>query len=158
MKNNKINHEWSVLCLNAVLDKDTNNLSLINLIEQISLDVELKEGNEWDDKKGDSFPLNMVIVSRLRKVVDDQDLVNGNIKVDFISPNKETISSFEQGFELGKGIDNIRMRFGIGGLVLKTSGVYYFVVNLREGEEDKYKKVYSLPLKVTLNIKKHGSN
>lgn len=158
MKNSKINHEWSVLCSSAVLDKDTNNLSLINLIEQISLDVELKEENQWDENKGDAFPLNMVIVSRLRKVVDDQDLVKGNIKVDFISPNKETISSFEQGFELGQGIDNMRMRFGIGGLVLKTSGIYYFVVNLSEGEGNKYKKVYSLPLKVTLNIKRYGSN
>lgn len=158
MKNSKINHEWSVLCSNALVDKDSNNLSLINLIEQISLDVELKEGNVWDDNKGDAFPLNMVIVSRLRKVIDDQDLVNGDIKVDFISPEKETISSFQQNFELGKGIDNIRIRFGIGGLVLKTSGIYNFVINLREDSNEKYNKVYSVPLKVALNIKKYGEN
>lgn len=151
-----INHEWSILCSSSLLDKETNNLSLINVIEQIVLDVELKEGIEWDDKKGDAFPFNMVIVTRLRKIIDEQDIVNGDIKVDFVAPDKSMISSFEQNFELAKGVDNTRLRFGIGGLVLRTSGIYHFVINLKEN--DRYKEVYSLPLKVTLNIKKYDPN
>jgi hypothetical protein len=158
MKKNMINHEWSVLCTNAIVDNDTNNISLFNVIEQVKLDVNLKDDKEWDEKTGDNFPVNMILVTRLRKMVDEKKLVKGNLKIDLISPDKKPLGSFEQDFELIDGVDNMRMRVGIEGLKITKSGIYYFVVNLKEESEEKYKKVYSLPLKVNLNIKKNDAN
>lgn len=152
MQKTQVKHEWSLLCSNAIVDRDSNNLSLLNVIEQVSLDVNLKEGQEWDEKAGDMFPLNMVIVTRLRKIISEEESAVGAMKIDFISPDNKMVSSFEQDFELGKGIDNIRMRFGIGGLKLGKSGIYNFVISLKDGSDEKFKKAYSLPLKVTLNV------
>lgn len=158
MKETKINHEWSILCSKSIIDKELNNLSLVNLIEQLSFDVEMKDGQVWNEKEGDIFPLEMVIVTRLRKISEPDVTSSGRVGIDLVDPDNNILSSFEQDFELGEGIENIRMRFGIAGLKLTKSGLYHFAVSTKEEGDDKYKKVYSLPLKVNLNIRPHSSN
>lgn len=152
MKENKISHEWSVLCSKSILDKDTNNLSLINLIEQIGFDVQLTEGSSWDESVGEVFQLEMVLVSRFRKLVADTEVVSFDTKIDFVSPEGKIIASYEQPVEMGQGMDNIRARYGIGGLRITKEGMYQFVVNTKEQGAEKYKKLYSVPLKIGLNF------
>jgi len=147
----KIIQEWSILCSNSLVDMDSNNLSLFNIIEQINL--ELKTDKKFDEKAGDDFPLSMVLVSRFRKTIPEDEPIKGDVKIDFISPDKELLGSFSQSLELGVGIDNIRIRSGIEGLKLTKSGMYHFVIFLKEQSEKKFEVVYSLPLKVTLNVK-----
>jgi len=149
----KIIQEWSILCSNSLVDVDSNNLSLFNIIEQINLNIELKSDKKFDEKAGDIFPLNMVLVSRFRKTIPEDEPIEVDVKIDFVSPDKELLGSFSQSFELGSGIDNIRLRSGIQGLKLTKSGMYNFVIFLKEQSEEKFDAVYSLPLKVTLNVK-----
>lgn len=152
MKNKQVNHEWTVLCSSSIVDRDLNNLSLINLIERLNLNVDLKEGNSWDENEGDTFPLNMVVVTRLRKIAPKDEVVTGSIRLEFVSPDKKGLGTFENDFELKSDVDNIRMRFGIGALRLTKSGLYHFDVSVKESDEGKFKKLYSLPLEVNLNI------
>ena len=35
-------HIWSILCRNAIVDKDTNNVSLLNVIERIIFEPKQK--------------------------------------------------------------------------------------------------------------------
>ena len=158
MTNNKIQHEWSVICSTSLLDKDSNNLSLINLIEQINLKIGLESGKKWDKDKGNSFPVNLVIVSRFRKLIPIEEPVNGRVKIDFVSPEEKILGTFEQGFEVGKNLDNIRIRIGVPTLQLTITGIYYFVVSFQDGSTDTFSKAYSIPLKVNLQVNYDESN
>jgi hypothetical protein len=145
-----LNHEWSILCSRSILDKDTNNLSLINLIEQLNVPFQLDEGSAWDEEKGAEFPLEMVLVSRFRKLVSEEEVVSFETKVDFLSPDNVVIASFEQPLEMGHGMDNVRIRYGIGGLRLTKNGMYNFVIHYREKNSKDFMKIHTVPLKVTL--------
>lgn len=146
----KINHEWSVLSSSSIVDQDSNNLSLINTIEQIAFDAQLGSGETFN-KEGEVIPFNMVITTRLRKLIPANLSVKGSLKIDFVDPKHSQMGTFSQDFEMGADIKNIRIRSGIAGLKVTESGLYHFEIYLKEEDMD-YEKIYSLPLEMILNI------
>lgn len=147
----KVNHEWSVLCSQALLDKETNNLTLVNVIEQVAFDVQVPKGQILPEG-AQIFPMNSVLISRIRKTTNDNETVSGKWGVKVLGPEKEIFGFFEKEFEMGSGIKNFRMKANIEGMKVTSSGVYCFEVSLKEGESD-YEVVYSVPLEIKLDVK-----
>jgi len=149
----QINHEWSILCSQSIVDTDTNNLSLINLIEQLKLNINLNEGKKFDENEGVIFPLNMVLVSRFHKITTEEIESKCDVKIDFVSPDNKVLGSYEQEIVMAKDVRNIRMRFGITALKFTKTGLYNFVVNCKQKEENTYTSIGNVPLDVFLEAK-----
>lgn len=147
----EITHEWSILCSYSIVDRDANNLSLINVIEQVAFDVQLQDGQSSDE--GIVLPLNTVIVSRFRKLAEEDKIVRAQMQINFVDPKGKNLGTFEESIELNSGVKNIRMRSGVEGLRVTTSGLYKFDVAIKEENQEEFTKLYSLPLEVALNIK-----
>ena len=146
-----IQHEWSIISASSLVDQDTNNLSLINIIEEVSFEAQLKKDQSFDHE-GEIIPLNMVISTRLRKLNETNETARGNIQIDFRDPKNKKMATFTQDFEMIPGVKNIRIRSGIAGLKVTQSGLYNFEILLKEIDAESYTKVYSLPLMMNLKI------
>lgn len=151
---NKIGLEWAILCSQSLVDSQTNNISLVNLIEQIKFEGEVKDKSKtFNSEDGEIIQVSMELVSRFRKLVDPEEVISFECEVDFLDPNGKRLATFNNEILLDTEIQNLRMRFGIAGLKVTKSGLYNFVIMLREKGGKAYTEFGKVPLDVILIMK-----
>jgi len=133
----KITHVWSVLCGQSVINSDNNQISLLNLMEQ--LDINSVTKNAKDLEKEINVPIAYEVVSFWVKL-DEVKQLKGFVDLSVINPDNVEKHLFSNKFEMSPAIKRLRTRFKINGLVVKDNGIYTFVVKYRENEEDKSKE------------------
>ena len=134
-----IDHVWTVVCSRSVIDRDSNNVSLQNVIEQLSLRVEpVPEG---------VCPIPLHVVTLWART--DLDVpARGYVRLTFLSPSSDAlIGPLEAEIDL---VDyrRHRTRAGFAVLPLRESGRYVFLVELRIEDEDEWQQVAAIPLEV----------
>ena len=137
-----INHIWSVLCENSILDQDTKLISMINVLEELTIP---------DEPVPDKILQVVVSLVTLWVRSDIHTPSQGFARYDFTSPSGEVLQSLEQPVDLTK-YERLRARGQFAGLKLPEAGQYYFNIKFRGNERDEWDRVAALPLKV--NFKK----
>ncbi len=148
-----LKHIWSVLCGSSVLDQDTNNLTLNNLIEQVSIKLSKEdvEKKEKEKTKGFAVPVQMQVVVRIMKTAQDVNLAF-ELKLDLINPSGEIVNSMNPiNIALKKGLKNVRVRNNIPVLFVDKEGEYIIVVSIKEAGESKFTEVDRVPLDVKVS-------
>jgi len=142
VKEKQVEHIWSILCSNSTLDKDSNNLSLFNLIEQ--LNVNTKE----DLKSGKAFniPIALEFVSRFKKNI--VGALNLEVELKIIDPESKTIGTFTKEIDFRKELRNFRLRNRFEGFRVTVPGTYYFEIGIRDKKTDPFTVVCRSPLEV----------
>src|SRR3989344_4716824 len=146
-----IRHLWSVLCSSSVLSADTNNLSLNNLIERITIPISKEQSNQRNDKaaKGYIIPIEFEVVSRFLKTTDQALALE--LKFDIVNPQGAILVSLPpNNFGIQKGIKNLRLRTKITPLPVDQSGEFTIVVLIKEAGESQFSEVDRIPLEVIL--------
>ena len=128
-----INHIWSILCERVSIDKETNLISYLTCIEEITADKMpaihqlLVFGSLWqtDQPKKDTLSFRLSLISPLGK---EKILVESDPQL----------------------IDKERHRTNIilNGIPLEQVGKYIFKLQMKT--EEKWKTVSELPLKITV--------
>lgn len=129
-----IQHAWSVLCERAITDKDTNNISLIYCIEQITtIRLPLQ------------FP--QITFSTLWYKTDQKDTNPYDLSLKFFveKPNQEKELIGETRAKIEK--PRHRFNFSIGGFLFSHEGTYLFSVEYNL-ENQGWKKTNQIPLQV----------
>ncbi len=134
-------HIWSILCTKTSIDKDTNNISIFDVIERISIAGAPSEENValavqaelailWA-RSDHSIP--ETAVGRLRLVAPDGAVLGTT------------------GFEINLGEPHVRLRtvMRISSLPLRGPGIYNFVVEVQAPEDQRWRPVSSTPLEVS---------
>lgn len=151
---NKVNLEWALLCSQSLVDTQSNNISLLNVIEQIKFEGEVKDkSKQFNTEGGEMIPVSMELVSRFRKLADPEEVLKLKCEVDFNDPDNKKLATFNNELLLDKGIQNLRMRFGIGGLKVTKSGLYNFSIKLKDSGKKTYTELTKVPLEVILVVK-----
>jgi len=130
-----IEHIWSVLCSRSVIDSETNNVSIQDVIEQITINAEPTENGFLP------FPLELITLwgrENLKKPA------NGTERVSFVTPSGKSTQISEAKIDLSK-VERHRQRVRLQGLPISESGKYYFRVELLE-DSDQYHDVAAIPL------------
>ena len=134
-------HVWSVLAQRVIQDRTSNQLSLIDLIDVISV----KFDRPPDSEKQLAFQLNLQLVSswmRSNPATPEQ----GTTRLSVVSPTgKRSVGSGELLIDL-RTTPNARTIFRTGKLPYTGPGTYGFVVELRQGKS--WKRVASVPFEV----------
>jgi hypothetical protein len=134
-----IDHVWTVVCSRAVIDRDSNNVSLQNVIEQLRIQADpLPDG---------VLPIPLQLATLWARA-DLEVPARGYVRVTFLSPSSEAlIGPFESEIDL---IDyrRHRTRADFKGLPLRESGRYVFRVELRIEDQDQWHQVAAIPLEV----------
>lgn len=131
-----IEHIWSILCSRSVIDAETNNVSIQDVIEQIIISAKPMDNG--------FLPIQLELITLWGR--EANDAIKGVERVTFISPSGKTEVVSEAEIDLSK-VERHRQRVRFPGLPISDSGKYYFKVEMKIGTNE-WKQVSAIPLQV----------
>jgi hypothetical protein len=132
-----IEHVWSILCSRSVIDAETNNVSIQDVVEQITINAE--------PTKNGFLPIPLELITLWgRKKIDEPS--NGVERVTFITPSGISTIVSEAEINL-TNVERFRHRVRFRGLPVSESGKHYFNVEIKNENAD-WQQVSSIPLKI----------
>ena len=135
-----IDHVWTVVCRQSVIDRDSKNLSLFNVLEQIAVQGEANTGERR------LIPMDLEVVSLWSR--SDYDVsAKGVQRLTLLSPDEESLASGEQEIDLSKH-RRFRNRARFRGLPMKGAGRYVFRVDQMTEGGVEWQHVTDIPLEV----------
>lgn len=134
-----IDHVWTVVCSDAVIDSDSKNVSIHNVIEQIIVSVK-------PEPKG-VLPIEFDIVTLWVRSDFDKPSV-GHARISLLSPSGQKLKELEYDLNALADFERLRARQHFRGLPAPESGRYTFYVELKNEGEEEWHHVASVPLKV----------
>lgn len=140
-------HIWSILCRSSQIDVDTNNLSINNVFEQLVVTVDPKTAVKG--LKTINIPLEYEFVSLWVKE-NQEKKIKAEITLDIADPQGNLLKSFTQSGKMPETMRRLRTRFRIQGLGLTTSGIYKFIVKIKEEGRKDFRTASEVPLEVHL--------
>ena len=134
-----IDHVWTVVCSHAIIDRDSNNVSLLDVIEQLNI-------GEEPHPEG-CIALSFDIVTLWARADPDVP-ARGHGRVTFLSPsgtvNDGPFEFVVDVFEHSR--NRTRGRFQL--LHISESGRYTFRVELRGEDETEWCQVAAIPIEI----------
>jgi hypothetical protein len=148
-----VRYIWSVLCTSSILDSDTQNLTINNVLESVSINVkkETVEKRNTNKTAGYAVAANLHIVSKLIKKTPNKD-VTLELKFEEVDPDGKTLSStIPQKIDFKRQYKNLRWRTNFTPLLVNRSGDYHIRVLLKESDDSEFIEVDRIPLELKLN-------
>ncbi len=154
VKNANVTHLWSVLCQTATVDADSNDLSLIKTIDEMSVSFAnadaLRSFQESAAKGPVTTPTACDLVTLWKKADRAADAVF-DLRVRYQDPDGRSLGEVEIPVRMGAGELRHRHRLNMPGLPMTVPGEYAFVVEVR-AEGGKYKLVDRVPLDIVFRL------
>lgn len=156
------NHGWSVLCVRTIVDRETNQVSLIDAADIFYVDAPDLEETLAETKRagneGLAVPAKLAIATWWYR--SDNEVPEKTIaRLRKINPLGADVSVHEFPVDLLEQTGH-RTFFKIPQFALSEFGRYFFVIEERtspEGEEAQWREVARLPLDVKLGQKPTSS-
>ena len=133
-----IDHIWTVLCSRAVVDNQSNNISLQNVIEQIAvLEVPQPESRlAWP-----------IMVASLWTRTDPDVGAQGTARLTHVSPSGQPLDQIEIEVKLDE-YKRLRTRLTLAEIAIPKVGRYHFRMELQLAGSDEWRQVADIPLTV----------
>jgi hypothetical protein len=143
-----IEHVWSVLCSQSVIDSQTNNMSLMNIVEQLNI---LEDVSAIDSGQLSLIPASLEIVS-LWHTTEYDPVGRTEGRLEITTPDGPVGS---QGFDIIFGADKRRYRtiFKMNAIPFRGLGIYHYVVSMKLHDSDVWVEVANIPLEMTMDAK-----
>lgn len=141
---------WAVFCQHAIVDRVTNNVSVINQLDMLSMQrppqlpsVSARNAKGRKVRTLAAFPCTVVTVWEREKPTVSE---GAEFAVDFLGPKREPLGKF------GAFLDLRKTRRGrhiatVPGIPLVGEGTYHFVLKCRHGV--KWRRVGELTFQLT---------
>ena len=142
-----IKHVWSVLCKQSVIDSESNNISLLNVIEKVEGAVEVK-GKKPKTLK---MPVQMELITLWQRT--SQGKFTFNCKTEIISPENKSLLSIDQDIEFPEDKQRMRNRVRMEFIPITSSGIYVYRTTTSIAEKKNSRFVVEIPLEVEISIK-----
>jgi len=141
-----VKHIWSVLCTLVITDQTRNNVSLIEVVEQLRVRPHSeKEIKDEVNKGAISASMNLVTLW-YRSKHDEAEA--GLSRLSFLSPDGQALfGPSTQEIDL-TSYQRVRSTVGIQGIPFTVNGDYRFLVEMHDKETDQWEQVASVPLEI----------
>jgi len=135
-----IEHVWTVVCSRVVIDRESNNASLQNVVDQINVQGEIAAGTLL------AVPFEIV---SLWIRTDPEEAGTGEARVSLIAPSDKQLGSFDYPISLS---DHERHRGVLRsqGLIYEGPGRYTYRVELRVDPQGEWRQVAAVPVTVVV--------
>lgn len=148
---NNIKHLWTIICKNSIIDKNTNNLSLFEIIERFNIEV------NTNPPAGKSVSLNnlrITLPEQIKLITTWVDYKEKNTwrfstKIEFVSPQGKNLGSTIINSSGKKTSPFHRTILTIQKLPIEEQGIYKFKISLKQKEH--FVKVAEIPIEVLIN-------
>jgi hypothetical protein len=135
-------HVWTVLCTKASIDRQTNNVSLFDVLDNVSV-----FGPAYGGGAAIAVPIQFeVAILWARSVITDAE--TGLARVTLVAPNGQRFEGGTVAVELVNDFHRARTFIQINGLPLVGPGVYEFVVAYQSTGTTMWTEVDKIPLEV----------
>jgi len=133
-----IEHIWSVVCGSTSIDKETNTISIFNVMEQITVFT--------NETKPFRLPAPFEIVS-LWSRKNESTPCQGKMRLYYCDTDQNYEKQQELLIDLNEGIF-YRTRVRFHGIELKGQGLYKFFVDLQQSGNEAWNRVATIPVLV----------
>jgi hypothetical protein len=149
MKKKNIQHVWSVISEDSVVDSTTNKLSILNTIEEVTINLTEDKVAKEDfkkiskDGKGVVLPLKYNITSLwLNEGMKNEEFP---VTLSLVSPDGKSLWKKENQFKFVKDKLRTRTIIRFGALEIGTKSGLYFILLSWKGK-DSFQEVVKIPL------------
>lgn len=147
--------KWALLCKNASIDQQSNQVSLFNILEELTINKGPLSTSVV--KKPSSFPSNTQIPGEFTLVVQ-LERISKNITVGFqpemeikiVDPNDEIVSSNVLPLNFDEGKNRLRAVVGFSAFVVKNPGIYSYVISIRGSKSEALREEMRVPIEVKI--------
>lgn len=151
---------WAVLCQEASVDKNTNNISLFKVVEQLQFGIKmedldkLKGDPKFDPTKPIAFPFAMQLVILWKNLINNSAF-EFTVKISLKDPNANIIDEMSAVFKFENGKDRLRTIVSINRIPVTKSGDYTYSIMMKKNKDD-FEEVYSIPVRIDLDLKREN--
>ena len=141
---------WGLICSMSVTDKDTNNVSLFNIVEQFNLPEDAFSTQKKENKTL-VFPTQYEIILFFRRtlnidIFDDQIL--GDLKIKTVDPNGNTVQETTSSVTFPKAMKKLRFRVVMAGLSFTNPGNYIHQIEMKLSTRNNFSKLLEIPFEI----------
>lgn len=147
--------KWALLCKNASIDQQSNQVSLFNILEEITVNKGPLSTSVV--KKPSSFPGNTQIPGEFTLVVQLEKNARQKItdfhpemEVKIAGPDSEIISSNILPLNFEDDKNRLRTIVGFNAFVVKNPGEYNYTVSTRSSKSETFKEGARVPVEVKI--------
>jgi hypothetical protein len=138
---------WSILCQKVMIDEKTNNLNLLNCLEEIRLNLDKTKTEEIKKNVVTFIKIDFQLVTYW--LLDGtKKAVSSKLKIEVIDPNNKPLNMSENNIEIPAGNLKFRNILSFNSLPFSVSGRYTLKVSQLKGK-DTYETVSELPIDIT---------
>lgn len=130
-------HLWTILCGRLLVDEQSKNASLIDIIEELKVKEEFLK-----DKKQIPVFLNLVSLWSIENEIDTEQ--ETKVLIEFNDPSQNKLSDFEFSFTPPKRKKRIRTNIQFPKMDINGSGTY--TIKIKQGD----KIVAEVPLEILI--------
>lgn len=139
-------HVWSVLCTRGILDSYTNNVSLIEVVESLKV----TPSRAWREEQTVAVPTAMALVSLWLRS-DPEAPEHFETRVVIVMPDGTEAPGNAMAGDL-LGHSRLRTFMKVDHLPIRSSGLYWLVIEHRSVEKDVWTRAARVPLQVELEL------
>jgi len=147
------NHIWTLICARAVIDKESNALSLYDIMEEVTVHARYA-GEDPPDIAQRPIPITAVVVSLIERS-DPKKEESGKLSVSVLAPNGKELATGEVAYSMTGPHVRFRSITNLTGLPVSAGGRYRVEVFLEKGRGRE--KVADVPLQIVLDIAKRDA-
>ncbi|MBI3103352.1 hypothetical protein HYZ05_00260 [Candidatus Daviesbacteria bacterium] len=152
-----IKHIWSVLCKESIINQDDNNLSIVNVLEALQVNLKPTNIQNKDQKLEAIVPINYEMVSFYTRDNKKEEEVKFEQELALINHKGEEINKDIKEIVIPAGTKRMRTRVKISGIKVQGSGDYIFQVSIKEEGQKLLKIVAEIPLEVTVTVEESSA-
>lgn len=140
-----IEHIWTVFCSNSVIDKDSNNVSIQDILEQITV--------PFKPEKDAALAIKCHLITMWGRTDFDKP-INGFSRITYVSPSGKELLELLGRIELDKKV-RTRNKVIFSAIPIVETGKHYFVIEYKETENEDWKTAAKIPF-VVISTWKEG--
>ncbi|MBP6993841.1 hypothetical protein KBB12_01195 [Candidatus Woesebacteria bacterium] len=150
-----VNHNWSIIAGNAVVDATTNNLSIFDIIEEFTFTLPKKIAEQ---NARINIPAVLKVVSLWTRAQDKlNNELSVSIKTEYISPKGEVLLSNENLLTFPPMKERMRSILTVNGLQASGPGRYYVSIYKKE-IGGKYELANKIPIDMKMHLIEEDSS
>lgn len=155
----EVKHCWSILCKKSTLDSESNDLSLISVVDRIDCKVaqEVVEESKKTNTKGFLIPVDLEVVTKFKKNLDGK-AVAFDYRFRLYNPKGGQMGTFNGGrLAMDEKIRNLRVRVKLPFMPIDReagNGDYGIGIDIKDvtDTDEEYREVERIPLEVVWSI------
>lgn len=143
----KLNNIWALLSRRSVIDKESNNISIYDVLEQLEIGVKITKQEETPQEI--KIPIEYEVVC-LWKRESKENKLTADLIIEIINPKGKTIKEIPQTIEVPAGMRRLRSVMRIMGFVASIPGDYLYRIKVKEEGQKEFRTAAEIPLEVHL--------